>query len=785
MKTKRKIVLVMVMVCFLLVQQIGSGIEVRAEAGRNLVHIEPLDAKLEVLHHGVIPVNNGAVIILANDSEDHKGYMLKLDAQGNQLWRHEHENRYQSSLKVGNVFYAEAGGKVFKYDFDGQILATYPLNVDGFNGFAMEWLQEGQIIIGGMSDLHYGMVCLDINTGRVLWNKTTVERGDTFRHPNVTDKFIYFYISEVTETQRLIISPYKATFEGTFISCTEEEVEESYLETLATPESNELSEMTIYPGFNETENVSEYLKYEKNEYLLKSNVEFDAIIVYSENTAVAIYRDNEHYNNPYIIKNYARSKENYSDYIFGQQNPEIKPLEFDYTLIGENLDDAQIKSIMNAEIKRISEEQKEHADALDALANFTEYAIQQSAVVTIQSVGDVLHIQKSAIEVKIAEANTLKTTLEKTIAEAGIVLNRKIGAGIKVKSDMDADHYQIKLDQSLATGEAIQLTVVTAAVEVSMNLDQFQGEIDELITIQIDKIEASVTGSLPNALDSEQLTTIGSVLQDNQLVKQLLTAQQIPDSYSIRIKKGEQANLENKLTLGMAAVSDDTDYNCVFIKRADGNEEALGGSYKKATNKLEIKTNESGTYFVKKNKKSFQDLSNLDDQTKQAIEILAAKGMISGNSATTFNPNGSISRAEFTKIIIRALFLYDASAKNTFTDVNDTAWYAPYIASSKKAGLIGGYPDNTFIPLNVISKQEMVKICAASLYEQKGYIYPIDPNKYLSKYKDNIPSWVTQYLALADREGIVASGTTGQFNGKNGVKRSDAALILYRLFKRL
>ncbi len=89
--------------------------------------------------------------------------------------------------------------------------------------------------------------------------------------------------------------------------------------------------------------------------------------------------------------------------------------------------------------------------------------------------------------------------------------------------------------------------------------------------------------------------------------------------------------------------------------------------------------------------------------------------LIEGYQDGTFRPNATINRAEFTKIVI------DGNGKNlggyagislteTFPDVAAGTWYATQLASAKRLGVIGGYPDGTFRPANSISFVEAAKI---------------------------------------------------------------------------
>lgn len=115
----------------------------------------------------------------------------------------------------------------------------------------------------------------------------------------------------------------------------------------------------------------------------------------------------------------------------------------------------------------------------------------------------------------------------------------------------------------------------------------------------------------------------------------------------------------------------------------------------------------------------FKDINNSD--FKSYIEYLAThKGTIKNdtyanqgvvNNTEYFNPNNSITRAEFVKMLVRSLGCNYQSEKGvTFSDVDPNMWYAEYINFAVKQGWVNGYKDGTFRPNAAITRQEAAKI---------------------------------------------------------------------------
>jgi hypothetical protein len=119
---------------------------------------------------------------------------------------------------------------------------------------------------------------------------------------------------------------------------------------------------------------------------------------------------------------------------------------------------------------------------------------------------------------------------------------------------------------------------------------------------------------------------------------------------------------------------------------------------------------------------------------QEAINVLASKGIINGTTSTTFNPDGRITRAEIAALIVRTLSLLDPNADGGFTDVRRSDWYFGAVGSALRHGIVYGFSSTTFAPERTIQKDQLVAICARTLYRTMGYRYPADVNRILGAY---------------------------------------------------
>lgn len=102
----------------------------------------------------------------------------------------------------------------------------------------------------------------------------------------------------------------------------------------------------------------------------------------------------------------------------------------------------------------------------------------------------------------------------------------------------------------------------------------------------------------------------------------------------------------------------------------------------------------------------------------EGIEHLQSEGVVEGNPDGNYAPNDSITRAAFVKIVIGAEYgadeiaACDVSALQ-FSDVTESAWYAPYVCIASNKKIVQGYDDGTFKPGNNINVAEAAKIIVA------------------------------------------------------------------------
>ncbi len=159
------------------------------------------------------------------------------------------------------------------------------------------------------------------------------------------------------------------------------------------------------------------------------------------------------------------------------------------------------------------------------------------------------------------------------------------------------------------------------------------------------------------------------------------------------------------------------------------------------------------------------------------IYTLREAGIIDGKTADEFDPEGQVTRAEFTKMIVKMFGVEAKDTKVEFADCGEDDWFTPFVAAAIEAGYVKGYSDTEFAPDKVISREEACAIL--------GRAYAKAANSELSfTDKDSIDEYAQPYVALLVEMGFINGYEDGTFRAQNHITRAEAAKIIgcaYRL----
>ena len=196
-----------------------------------------------------------------------------------------------------------------------------------------------------------------------------------------------------------------------------------------------------------------------------------------------------------------------------------------------------------------------------------------------------------------------------------------------------------------------------------------------------------------------------------------------------------------------------------------GTKKNTGGSqpgYIVPANKTETPTESKKEYF--------DDISDVK-WAEDAINKLASMNIISGKGENKFAPNDFITREEFVKIIVEA-FDITGDGANTFGDVSEDEWFAPYVIRASAGGVTNGFDDGTFGVGKNITREDACSMIARAV----GIDGECDIELEFSDIED-ISDYSLNAIKNLVRIGAV-NGSDGKILPQNNITRAETAVIV-------
>ncbi|KEO84817.1 S-layer homology domain-containing protein [Tumebacillus flagellatus] len=215
----------------------------------------------------------------------------------------------------------------------------------------------------------------------------------------------------------------------------------------------------------------------------------------------------------------------------------------------------------------------------------------------------------------------------------------------------------------------------------------------------------------------------------------------------------------------------------VYCLADDGKLEYIGGKWN-ADGKLTVDVQHFSMYAVLEFNKQFKDLS-ADHWASGVIQELAAKHVITGTSDDAFEPERSITRAEFAALLVRTLNLKAAKAA-AFTDVAASDWYATSVAAANEAGLVFGRTSTEFAPNDIITREEMATMLMRAYAVKSGQQADGLADLGFSDASDISP-WAKAAIQAAVKLGFLAGEDESHFVPQGQTTRAESAQVISKL----
>jgi S-layer homology domain. len=182
----------------------------------------------------------------------------------------------------------------------------------------------------------------------------------------------------------------------------------------------------------------------------------------------------------------------------------------------------------------------------------------------------------------------------------------------------------------------------------------------------------------------------------------------------------------------------------------------------------------------------FKDMEN--HWAKDVVSFLAGMGIVKGKSQDKFDPDGYITRAEFTALLVRVMGLENTSANgNIFDDVKPEDWFYSAVYAAYQKGLVKGITEHSFEPNKNITREEMAVLIAraAASMNKAIQVDSVEIENIMSQYRDSgrIHDWAQTGVASAIKSGLMSGQGNGIFNPEGKATRAESATVIYNLYQ--
>lgn len=181
---------------------------------------------------------------------------------------------------------------------------------------------------------------------------------------------------------------------------------------------------------------------------------------------------------------------------------------------------------------------------------------------------------------------------------------------------------------------------------------------------------------------------------------------------------------------------------------------------------------------------NFSDVSS-DSWYYDSVSYVAEKDYMNGTSATTFEPNGNMTRAMFATVISRVAGAeVDNSAVSEFTDVESGKWYTGAIEWGVENDLLNGYGNGLFGTNNSITRQDICTLTQRFLNwycEQNNCTLAVDPKVESFTDAASIADYAKEAVEFCRDAGLLTGYEDGSFRPLGTATRAEIAAVIERI----
>ena len=194
----------------------------------------------------------------------------------------------------------------------------------------------------------------------------------------------------------------------------------------------------------------------------------------------------------------------------------------------------------------------------------------------------------------------------------------------------------------------------------------------------------------------------------------------------------------------------------------------------------EFKLESYKPYLIVEDISGFTDLSNVP-WAKESIYNLFDKKIVDGIGNNKFSPHTSVTREQIVKIVVSVIGGKTDNLETAFSDVDKSAWYAPYLVYAEKMGITSGISENEFGVGLPVTRQDLA-VLTYNTAKKAGMIQKTDLLEPEFADEEKIADYAKEAVASLQAAGVINGDENGLFNATNYCTRAEAAVIVDRLF---
>lgn len=207
--------------------------------------------------------------------------------------------------------------------------------------------------------------------------------------------------------------------------------------------------------------------------------------------------------------------------------------------------------------------------------------------------------------------------------------------------------------------------------------------------------------------------------------------------------------------------------------------EYVGGKNDEKANQISVDLAHFSKYALLEYDKSFNDV-NSSHWVYEPLKVLSAKQIVNGQTAALFAPDKSITRAEFTVLLVRLLGLKEQGA-SSFKDAAEGTWFSSAVNAAFNAGIVKGVSADRFAPLTNITREEMA-VMLANAYAYQAKTKPEEINVELVYVdKANISAWAENAVSIVSSHGMMKGKGDHRFVPSEHTTRAESVQAIYNL----